>query len=508
MLLAACRYGKISAMSYLRRVLFYVFLGLYFIFCPLTILYALGYIFKPGSEQGLVRTGIIYISTAPPGASIYLGNRRFTRKTPAILRDLLPDNYSVTVYLKNHRTWAQTVPVEGEKATVLERILLFPDQWQSEQLVDGTFEDLIPIDGSRTFLLAKGETLADIFIYDWQDEKLRPLVSKNTPYRNAAVRSYRTIAKSSHLLFRIEDGNGGKFLWVESDAKESTPMDLTPFFSPEGTRPEGPEQIRWDPSKENRLFSFSNGRLEWVDTGTKPPKQQLFQGVRGYGLYEKMIYVLKDDGTFVRMNHNGEGEEALLGDPALGRSLFGEKGFFDVTVFSKDIILFLGQKGELLANRLPYRFVDEGVKGLRFYPKQEKVLVWTDDKIGVLDFSKEHEDEKVFERGPKLFWVFKKGKKIEQAFWVYEGSHVLFRDDRTVYLLELETYDKPHLYELTKVRKKSSVFYSEDSGKLYYLDPEAEALSSLEILPRRDLLLLPFPERKEKRKASAIEELS
>ena len=71
----------------------------------MTILYALGYILKPGMEQGLVKTGLIYISTVPSGASVYISNKRYTRRTPAILRDLTPGNYPIRISLKNHRSW-------------------------------------------------------------------------------------------------------------------------------------------------------------------------------------------------------------------------------------------------------------------------------------------------------------------------------------------------------------------------------------------------------------------
>lgn len=489
-------------MPHFRRVLFYVFVAIYFVFCPLTILYALGYIFKPGSEQGLVKTGIIYISTAPSGATVYLKNKRFTHKTPTTLRGLLANDYSVTIRLKNHRPWTQNVPVEGEKATVLERILLLPDELKSEHLVTGPFKGLVPLQDSHIFLLTKGETLGEMIVYDWESKKFWPLLPKNSIYQNTKVLATTSIPKSSYLLFYVLDEGARKFLWVEPDARGSIIMDLAQFFS------EGLTNIRWDPAKENRIFSFQAGRLHWVDTNSKTGEQKWFEGIRGYGLYEKMIYVLKQDGTFIRMNHLGGGEEILLNDPILGHSLFGSEGFFSIHVFSKDIILFLGEGGELLANRLPYRFAEGGVKGIRFFSKQNKVLVWTENKIGVLDFSKEHEGERVFERGPELFWVFKKGKNIEQAFWVYEGSHILFRDGANVYLFELETYGKPHVYDLTKVKEGDSVFYSEDSGELYYLVPETKALAGLEILPRRDLLLLPFPERREKRKPSEIEELS
>ena len=65
-------------MILLRKILFYICIVLYLIFCPMIILYALGYSFKPQSSQGgIVKTGIIFLSTTPPGADVFLNNRRF-----------------------------------------------------------------------------------------------------------------------------------------------------------------------------------------------------------------------------------------------------------------------------------------------------------------------------------------------------------------------------------------------------------------------------------------------
>ena len=45
----------------LRRIFFYLFTAIYVVACPMTILYALGYLVKPGTEKGIVKRGLIYI---------------------------------------------------------------------------------------------------------------------------------------------------------------------------------------------------------------------------------------------------------------------------------------------------------------------------------------------------------------------------------------------------------------------------------------------------------------
>ena len=171
------------------------------------------------------------------------------------------------------------------------------------------------------------------------------------------------------------------------------------------------------------------------------------------------------------------------------------------------MIFFWSSDGELLSNHLPYRLIKEGVLEARYHSKTKRLLVWKDDAIGVLDFSKERDEKSVFESGPKLVWVFRKGKNIKQAYWVYEGSHIVFRDENEVFLLELETYGKPHLYPLLEVKPKSSVAYLEETGKLYILKRSTGELSEAELVPKLEILQLPFPERREETKKSEIVEL-
>ena len=344
--------------------------------------------------------------------------------------------------------------MEAGKATVLERILLEPEEKKREVFLSDAFEDIVPIAGSRFFLVAKTPQLRSVFVFDWKDEKVWPLLPDGSSLGNMKISSSSTIQESPALFIRADSIDGDKFLWALLKGKETKVQDLTDLFL------EAPEQVEWDPADKKYLFSFQNGYLNRLDVTSHLLQPHFLENIRGFGLFGKKAFVLRNDFTFEQIDLDGKKEKALFQDPVLGQSLFGESGFYQIKVFSDDIILFLGEDGELLANRLPYRFVAKGTLGLEFHPKSKRVLVWKKDAIGIIDFSKERGEGNVFEAGPKVVWAFRQGEKIEQAFWVYEGSHILFRDKNKVFLLELETYGKPHLYELIEVKHKSSVFYS------------------------------------------------
>ncbi|MCK5505325.1 MAG: hypothetical protein KAJ10_09190, partial [Thermodesulfovibrionia bacterium] len=94
-----------------------------------------------------------------------------------------------------------------------------------------------------------------------------------------------------------------------------------------------------------------------------------------------------------------------------------------------------------------------------------------------------------------------------QAFWAYEGSHVLFRDAKDVYLIEIETYGEFKLDHIFEVKDKSSIFYSDDTGEMYFLDSGTGELLATRIVPGEGAIPLILPETKKKKKRNKIEEL-
>ncbi|MBI3615888.1 MAG: PEGA domain-containing protein [Candidatus Omnitrophica bacterium] len=465
----------------MRKIVFYLFVAIYLVCCPFTILYALGYLFKPGGgELGVVKTGLISLSTRPPGASVYLGKIRFSEKTPTLVRNLLPGDYPLTVALKNYKPWRETVPLEAGKATVLEKIILLPTRWNVEEILPDSFDQLIPLAGTSLFLVRKGSDTEDIVVYDMKRAGGWPLFPADSPFQGERVLSLATTEESPSLLLQLHSPSGRIFLWVEPREEGPLIEEITDLL------PKKPLRIGWDPKNRHLLFPFWRGTLGRLDIHSKTSFPAFVEGVRGVGFSHPWIYLLKEDGQFLRVDDEGKNEEVLLSDPVLSRTLFGENGFFQVKVFSKDLLFFLGERGELVGNRFPYRFVERGVRGLEFDPSLQRLLLWRKDRIGFLDLSKESGDGRLFEQGPRVLWVFERGRNIEQAFWVHEGSHALFRDHDEVYLLEIAAVGTPHLELLLRVKEGSSIAYSEETGRIYYLERWQGRLSSIEILPKEN----------------------
>src|SRR5271154_6324681 len=115
-------------MLWLRKIIFYIFFLIYLILCPLIVARMLGFVINPLTHR-LVKTGLVYVSTNPPDATVTIDGRMAHQKTPTVIRDLTPGKHFIRIELRAYTDWEWNIPIIGKKATVLANILLIPEEW-------------------------------------------------------------------------------------------------------------------------------------------------------------------------------------------------------------------------------------------------------------------------------------------------------------------------------------------------------------------------------------------
>lgn len=486
-------------MVWLRKLVFYVFLAIYLICCPLLILYSLGYFFKPGTPKGIVKTGLIYLSTVPPDAEVFLGKARFTDETPALIRDLLPGFYDIRIQLRGHSPWTQRISVEAGKASVFDKILLLPENLKSVPLTRESVSRLEGIGDSPWIILQSGSRAGDIRVFNYRQEKIWHLLPAGHEAEDEEAAEIKIWEDSHYALLRTSKNGTSRYWWVDLRDKGDAPRDISSLV------PENPSYFYHTPQETESVYVLSGKSLYRIDAAKHAVLPVIRSGIRGLGIHARSIYFLTDSQKALRASLDGDVQEVLLKDGELFSALFGNEDFYGIRIFPKNILLFRNAAGKLVSNRLPYELVSDGVLGLDFDESARKAVVWKKDRIGVIDFTRYEAERAAFEHGPRILWVYRGGENISQAFWVYEASHVLFRDGGSVFLLELETQGKPHLTELLKVNAAGDIFYSEDTGRVYFISPEDQRLNAMEVLPKRSMAF-PFPDIIEERKETEIEE--
>ncbi|HMP76159.1 MAG TPA: PEGA domain-containing protein [Kiritimatiellia bacterium] len=432
-------------MRAIRQFFFYVFLAVYLVAAPVAILYAFGYIYNPDGGPGLVRAGLVSINSTPDDAQVFLGASRYTRRTPTVIRDLLPGEYALRLVRAGYEPWQQRVTVAPERATVLDRVLLLPDVRPARRVDAQAWSDFFTTPGSPYAVLAGGTRLSDWAVLDAETAKLRPLLPADSPWRDAVVLNHWRVPRSPRLLLRIDDGSGERYLWIALDRERDAPLDITRLF------PAAPDQVAWDRRARDEIYVRTGARVHRLDLEDLAMYPDCAPPAQAIAVYRRDLHIIDATGTLVRVERDGEVEEA---DP-----------------------------------RLPPDLLTRGACAVLPDADEERWLVVEDRRLGLLRWREEGESDAA---GWTTEWMYAHGARIDAAVWAYEDSHIAFTSGGQVWLLALERGGGGPPRFLGRTHADGALLFDARSGELYALD-ESRHLARTALVPPRSLLPLPQP---------------
>ena len=117
----------------MRMVAFYSSVLLFFVMLPIILSYSLGYKIDYHNLK-IYKTGIIYLSSSPSGASVYVNGKLYKDYTPTQVEELKPASYKIEVKREGFYPWEGELAVRPNMVTKADRIVLFPVTRQIKKL--------------------------------------------------------------------------------------------------------------------------------------------------------------------------------------------------------------------------------------------------------------------------------------------------------------------------------------------------------------------------------------
>lgn len=459
-----------------RKFLFYILLGAYLVLTPYAILYALGYMVSPGQGEIFNKTGLLSIESFPKGARVSIEGKKFSKKTPSAVRDLLPGDYNVEVSKKGFDRWTKKVSIYSEKATRLEPVVLLPAHAETETVSDRSYSFFLPLlIDFRVFGLSTPDLKSlkgtDIFLKRTFDAG-----EKAGLEGKYEVKKIYTKGNSSLVLFDVE--RDGKKNW------EVLQLNRDEARSISGLMPNHPDLFDWDEKSPEYIYFLKDGVLNAVDWNKQKLYPVLASDVLGFGVKSGRVYVLKKDWSLWVSPMKPEAlkleaaEEPGIQRPAGAEDIKWIKiEVFKREFFQKDLMLFLSDKGMLLASRAPFLLAAKDVRDFKYavHADEEKILFWTKREIRTVNFPKEGEEAE--KNPPAVTLLSGEHKNIHQAFWAYEASHVIFRDNDELFLAEARLPEPYYVRSFMTVLDDAPVFYYDLTQDIYYLHPQTRYLT-------------------------------
>jgi hypothetical protein len=235
-------------MLLLRKIVFYIFALVYLILCPLIVARMLGFVINPLTHH-LVKTGLVYVSTNPPAAAVYIDGRLAHLVTPTVIRDLTPGKHFIRIELDGYNDWERNIPIVGRKATVLANILLIPQEWPIKRISSQPYQNITV--AADDILIATNPVLKDIDIFHTtQGYERNPLFSGDSVYAAGYLVHLYNEPQSPFILLQATIKNKFKFLWVNLQENPPVIEDISDLFT------EIPTLIAWDNADNENIFAF------------------------------------------------------------------------------------------------------------------------------------------------------------------------------------------------------------------------------------------------------------
>jgi len=238
-----------------RRLLYIIFIAIFFVITPIILFYAAGYNFNI-NNGAVERTGILIIKTDPKSALVDLGETKkfnwlydFFYKgkvlsTPLKLRNLLPDKYELTITKDGYFDYHKQIELLPGHTVVLDDILLLKKSEPQIVISDNILQSKISPTKNKLALV----TDKNLVIVDLNTTK-KITIPLDEPY----------LSEKKFDIFWSE--NGKKIILttdnlpvynIDSLKKE---LDLKEYL------PNEPEVVHWNADGDNVIFVLKNNIL-------------------------------------------------------------------------------------------------------------------------------------------------------------------------------------------------------------------------------------------------------
>jgi hypothetical protein len=468
-----------TGIATLRKLLFYLFLLIYVLVCPVVILHVLGYDIRPGRKRQIVSTGDLYVASFPPGATLFIDDQEYPRPTPTSVLDLKPGKHMLRLWTQGYLPWTQAVAVEAGKAAVLDDVLLLPEHWPRVELHTGAFEDILASSEYPNLLLRRGPMLKDLYVYQIRRQTFLSLGSPGGIPPGQRVLNLVSLAGGTALLIEMETGSGRRRFLATIQPGRVDLRDLTDLL------PDSTAGLHWGAETPEDLFFYREGSVTRIHVPTAKLYPSFPYRVRGFGVGSGTLCFLTAAGDLLIQAYDSERAAVPAGFSGID-TLLPRAGFLRLTPLRDGTVVLQAHGGDLFAAGKDGPLALGKMTGFRVATHPLRLLLWQDRRLGILWLEGGKPPE--HSQGGRLEWIPVQAIEVEQAFFVLEGTHLLYRDGGKVVVVAPERDGQRKTFLVAEVRDGTSVYYSDRDGKLYYIDKQSGRLSSLEIVGKNEIV--------------------
>ncbi len=420
-----------------RRIIYLIFMAVFFIMLPLIILSAMGYRFN-SKKNVLQKTGIIFLETKPKDVNVYLNGQLVEQSTPVRLKNLLPNKYEVAVSKQGYSAWQKKIDVYQGQTTFLQYVRLFKNNIQPELLMSDEIIDMKKSDDDKLGLVKKSGKLWILSVYD-----LNSKLEKQLFETESEIEKFEFVDNGKRILVY------GANIWL-IDSSGKGKINLTEKIKSDF------KNLKVDEFNSNFVFYLSKGQLFRLNLTTNETSELPYFPLDYFVRGDEYYLLTNDSLNNVFLKRFGLAADKL---PESLLSLVASNEYLLASV--NDNFVIIRQNDKLIVWDKASG-ASELIKGVDFYEwaSQQKELLFGNDWELWSYRPKEKDD--------KYILFSRTGEEIKGAFWYQPETHIFYLVDNKIKAVENLVSNRV-TNEIIQATEIKFAMVSKKGDKLYFV---------------------------------------
>lgn len=440
-----------------RRCILIFFILFFTVTLPLILLYTAGYRYD-FQRHRFTTVSLLVVSSMPTGAKIQINQRELKAKTPARVKNLLPNEYQLTISKENFQPWNKKLILEPKLATFTEKIILFYQQPPTKKILTSpeiiawrqldNLDDIILVTKEQGQYHLKQFNLGNQLVVTLLTAPEKIILGALNAAQDEIIISTNQQCQIFSLLTKK----------IELSCQDLTVNKIN--------------NLRWDQDHNNLiLMQTADGLYRYNLTTGKKQKLLTEAPIDFLSQDQSIYYVLNDEqNTSLWRQTNGLVDStAQLILPANSKNYQLQSlknNLLTISDTASQYLYLVEEQNNQL--HLTATFNQTAVSSWTSEKKFPRLLLANTHEIYVYDYDRQEEKyyTKILVRYTDV---------INQVLWHPAWSHIIFNHSGVVKAVELDERDKNNVFTLlTSATPIKALFINSQGDKLFYLTTDGQ----------------------------------
>jgi len=464
-----------SEITFARKIIFWVLLAFYIITLPILLMFAFGITLEPRGNKPVIRTGILEVSSRPSGSLIKINGKSVKEKTPAVIENMKPGIYTITLVKDKYRSWEARVEIKADSVTHLDSVILFPQRLKQKSLLIKPFRNFIPF-ANGEYALLLSDSVNNISFYDIKSGTILEKPEELATYDDYVIIKVENVPSSNLVFLFLLGAEGISVIGLDTQMGKLRIQELTEKFETL------PDKILWYSPYLDMIYFLKGETLYSIGKNDESTRNLIASSVIGTGYYKNSFFYMLQNGKIFEINRLGIKLPHIKIEEEKIRRYFG--GGKNLTIFyaeGKKIGIFLKEERKLLIVSPERELTWAGITGEEVDVERDRILLWTEKGVGTINIPDRFLDNEL----PEVKWYLNAIKKINPIGPIGNNSHFLFSREGKIIAKPILPKTQGKEYEIVEGLPKEKIYYSEETGKLVMVKPAKGQIRSLKIIPEK-----------------------